>query len=155
MVWERGKWKEERGMRANVAPQPHENLVAWQKAIDLVMAVYDVSKRFPADERFALTDQLRRAAVSIPSNIAEGNGRESERAYLSYCLVAHGSLREVETQLHIAHRLGYLDKDASIRLRQLCGDVGGPLRGLIGYLRKQSERKGIREDDVSPYDAAG
>ena len=132
--------------------QPHEDLVAWQRAIALVIAVYDITKRFPADERFALTDQLRRAVVSIPSNISEGNGRESERSYLHFCLIAHGSLREVETQLHIAHRLGYIDEDAFVQLRQLCGDTGGPLRGLMGYLRSRSDRTGVREEDTPSYD---
>lgn len=132
--------------------QPHEDLVAWQKAIDLVIAVYHVAKTFPADERFALTDQIRRAAVSIPSNIAEGHGRESERSYLQFCLIAHGSLREVETQLHIAHRLGYIDESGVEALRQQCGDAGRPLRGLITYLRKQTDARGVREDDVAPYD---
>ena len=135
--------------------QPHEDLVAWQKAMDLVIAVYDATKRFPADERFALTDQIRRAVVSIPSNIAEGNGRESERSYLQFCLIAHGSLREVETQIHIACRLGYIDDDAFVQLCQLCIDTGRPLRGLIAYLRKQSERRGVREDEELAYRVDG
>lgn len=134
--------------------QPHEDLVAWQKAIELVMAVYDASKRFPADERFALADQIRRAVVSIPSNIAEGHGRESERSYLQFCLVAHGSLREVETQLHIAHRLGYIDENGAAQLRKLCGDAGRPLRGLIGYLRKRTDVREVREEDATPYEVA-
>jgi len=65
--------------------------------MDLVVAVYEASKCFPSDERFALTDRIRRAVVSIPSDIAEGNGRESERSSVHFCLRAHGSLREVET----------------------------------------------------------
>lgn len=134
--------------------QPHENLVAWQKSMDLVVAVYDTTKRFPADERSALTDQIRRAVVSIPSNIAEGHGRESERSYLHFCLIAHGSLREVETQLRIAERLGYIDGSSVVELRELCGDAGRPLRGLIDYLRKQSGTKPLREEDPPPCDVA-
>ena len=133
--------------------QPHEDLVAWQRAIDLVMAVYDVTKWFPADERFALTDQIRPAVVSIPSNIAEGHGRESERSYLQFCLIAHGSLREVETHLHIAHRLGYIDESGLTEIRRLCGDAGRPLRGLITYLRKRTNGREVREDEATPYDA--
>jgi len=132
--------------------QPHEDLVAWQKAIDLVIVVYGVTKTFPAVERFALTDQMRRAVVSIPSNIAEGHGRESERSYLQFCLIAHGSLREVETQLHIAHRLGYIDEAGVADLRRQCGDAGRPLRGLIAYLRKQTDARGVREDEAERYD---
>ena len=133
--------------------QPHENLLAWQKAMDLVVAVYDVTKRFPADERFALTDQIRRAVVSIPSNIAEGNGRESDRASLQFCLIAHGSLREVETQIQIAHRLGYIDDSRLVDLRQRCGDAGGPLRGLIAHLRRRIGARDVQEDESIAYDA--
>ena len=132
--------------------QPHEDLVAWQKAIDLVMAVYGVTKAFPADERFALTDQIRRAVVSIPSNIAEGHGRESERSYLQFCLIAHGSLREVETQLHIAHRLGYIDESDATEIHRLCSDAGRPLRGLITYLRRRTNGREVRQDGTAPYD---
>jgi len=131
--------------------QPHEDLVAWQKAMDLVIQVYDVTKQFPADERFALTDQIRRPVISIPSNIAEGHGREGERSYLQFSLIAHGSLREVETQLHIAERLRYIDESRAADLRRGCDDVGRPLRGLIAYQRKRAETKSVREDD-SPYD---
>ena len=134
-----------------VTRQPHEDLSAWQKAMELVIQVYDVAKQFPAEERFALVDQLRRAAISIPSNIAEGHGRESERSYLQFCLIAHGSLREVETQLEIARRLGYIDESRAADLLRGCDDVGRPLRGLIAYLRKRAETKSVREDD-SPYD---
>ena len=133
------------------ARQPHEKLAAWQRAMDLVVAVYGAAKSFPADERFALTDQMRRAVVSIPSNIAEGNGRESERSSLQFCLIAHGSLREIETQIQIAHRLGYLDSGQVDELRRHCDAVGVPLRGLIGYLRVRTTTKGVREDDA-PYD---
>jgi len=120
--------------------------------MDLIVAVYDAAKRFPPEERFALTDQLRRAVVSVPSNIAEGNGRDSDRSALQFCLIAHGSLREVETQITIAHRLGYIDDGRFLRLRACCDDTGGPLRGLIAHLRGRSEGKGIREDNPTPYD---
>jgi len=120
--------------------------------MDLVVAVYDAAKRFPPDERFALTDQIRRAVVSIPSNIAKGNGRESERASLHFCLIAHGSLREVETQIQVAHRLSYLDQEQTAQLRRPCDAVGIPLRGLISYLRSQINTKGVREDAGAPYD---
>lgn len=132
--------------------QPHEDLVAWQKAMDLVVTVYEVTKRFPADERFALTDQVRRAVVSIPSNIAEGHGREAERTHLQFCLIAHGSLREVETQIRIAQRLGYIDEARLTVLLQLCDDTGRPLSGLVAYLRKRTDGRSVREDEIGLYD---
>ena len=140
------------GSGHGVAPQPHERLVAWQRAMDLLIAVHGVADRFPAHQRSALADQIRRAAVSIPSNIAEGNGRESDRASLQYCLIAHGSLREVETQLVAAHRLGYIDADRYVGLRLCCEDAGGALRGLIAHLRRRVDGRGVREDDPTPYD---
>ena len=87
----------------------YEELVVWQKAMELVRLVYQATRRFPVDERFALTDQLRRAVVSIPSNIAEGNGRGSNKDYAHFLSIARGSLYETMTQLRIAKDLGYLD----------------------------------------------
>jgi len=87
-----------------------ERLIVWQKAMLLVRQVYCLSKTFPADERYALTDQLRRAVVSIPSNIAEGYGRSSSRDYAHFLSIARGSLYETVTQLMIAQGLGYCDQ---------------------------------------------
>ncbi len=85
----------------------YSELIAWQKAMDLVERVYDASRQFPKEELYACK-QIRRAAVSIPSNIAEGQGRRSTNEFLHHLSYAHGSLREVETQILIAGRLGYL-----------------------------------------------
>ena len=84
------------------------DLVVWQRAMELVKQVYVLSKKFPADERYALTDQLRRAVVSIPSNIAEGSGRSSNADYAHFLSIARGSLYETMTQLRIAVDLGYI-----------------------------------------------
>ena len=81
---------------------PFTDLIVWQKAMELVRAVYALSKAFPADERYALTDQIRRAAVSIPSNIAEGYGRSSNADYGHFLAIARGSLYEVMTQVQVA-----------------------------------------------------
>src|SRR6185369_4825205 len=89
--------------------QNYRDLIAWQKAMDLVELVYAATTGFPTDERFGLTSQVRRAVVSIPSNIAEGQARRSQSEFLHFLSIAHGSLREVETQLLIATRLRYLD----------------------------------------------
>ena len=83
-------------------------LRVWQAAMELTLAVYDLTKGFPNEERYGLTSQLRRAAVSVPSNIAEGHTREGTREYLYFISVAQASLAELVTQLDLAARLGYL-----------------------------------------------
>ena len=90
--------------------QNYRGLIAWQKAMDFVDAIYKATTGFPREEVFGLTTQLRRAVVSVPSNIAEGQGRASPKEFLHFLSIAHGSLREAETQVTIASRLGYLDK---------------------------------------------
>ena len=110
---------------------PFKNLVVWQRAMELVRLVYQLSKTFPADERYALTDQLRRAVVSIPSNIAEGNGRASDKDYAHFLSIARGSLYETITQLQIAQDLGYVDSIPEVQ--EVIDDVG---RMLTAMLRK-------------------
>ena len=83
------------------------DLYAWQQAMELVVSVYRIAKSWPDDERFGLISQIRRGVTSIPSNIAEGQGRLNDNEFLRFLAIAHGSLREVETQLLIAQRLGY------------------------------------------------
>lgn len=118
-----GKWGE-----WEVGGRPHERLDAWRQGMRLVKAVYDVSARFPADERFGLTQQMRRAAVSIPSNIAEGAARSGPKAYAHFISVARGSLAELTTQIQIAGMLGYLVDTAEIL--NLTDHVGRLLTGL-------------------------
>jgi len=91
----------------------HKDLDIWKMGLDIVERIYQITGKFPKDEQFGLTSQMRRAAVSIPSNIAEGAARNSMREFLQYLYVSLGSLSEVETQLLIAERLGYL-KDLDI-----------------------------------------
>ncbi len=114
------------------------DLVAWQKAMDLVEAVYAATRGFPADERFGLTSQLRRAAVSIPSNIAEGEGRGSHNEFGRFLSIAYGSLREVETQLLIGVRLGYVDEAACKEAFSLAEEVGRLLNGLSRSLDRRN-----------------
>jgi len=106
-----------------------EKLLVWQKAIELVRLVYEVSKTFPSGERYALTDQLRRAVVSIPSNIAEGNGRISNRDYAHFLGIARGSLYETITQLRIARVLGYVSDLPEIESLSL--EVGNMLGAML------------------------
>ena len=107
-----------------------KNLIVWQKAMELVKAVYAVSKAFPIDERYALTDQLRRAVVSIPSNIAEGNGRVSNADYGHFLAIARGSLYETMTQLQIAVDLDYVPT-ISPELESLTSEVGRMLTSML------------------------
>ena len=116
----------------------YKDLIAWQKAMELVTSAYRATARFPKDEWFGLTSQARRAAVSIPSNIAEGQGRLSEKEFKYFLGLARGSLMELETQLQVAENLGYLPKDEVAGLLQSCGEVGRVLNGLIASIAKQS-----------------
>ena len=106
-----------------------KNLIVWQKAMELVRVVYQISKSFPADERYALTDQLRRAVVSIPSNIAEGNGRASNKDYAHFLAIARGSLFETMTQIQVAEDLGYIGEHEDFD--NLAEDVGRMITSLL------------------------
>src|SRR5437588_6640236 len=99
--------------------------------MDLVEEVYKSSRELPHEEIYALTNQIRRAAVSIPSNVAEGQGRKTTIEFLRYLSIAYGSLREVETQVLIAQRLHYLSEAKTERLMNLAGEVGRLLNGLM------------------------
>jgi len=99
------------------------DLLAWQRAMDLVEAVYTASRGFPKDEIFRLTSQLRQAAVSVPSNLAEGFGRRSRPDYARFILVSLGSLFEVQTQLEIARRLKYIPETDYFQLHELSREV--------------------------------
>ena len=116
----------------------YKDLVAWQKAMDLVTEIYRASHKFPREEIFALTNQLRRAAVSIPSNIAEGQGKSSRKEFLYFLGNAKGSLSEVETQILIARNLGYISEDDLNPLLHLAAEVGRILNGLIASLKEKN-----------------
>ena len=115
--------------------QHFKDLVAWQKAMDLVEAVYVSSERFPQKETYGLTSQIRRAAVSVPSNIAEGQAKFSKREFRHYLRSAKGSLAELENQIIIATRLNYLTQNTSEQLTSLIRELGRILAGLISSLR--------------------
>lgn len=117
----------------------YKDLVAGQKSMDLVTGTYRATAGFPKDELFGLTSQLRHAAVSIPSNIAEGQGRLAEKEFRYFLGQARGSLMEVETQLQIAENLGYLQKEQMASLFQKCAEVGRILNGLLASVSKQAE----------------
>jgi four helix bundle protein len=116
--------------------QHFKDLVVWQKAMDLVTEIYKVTDDFPKREVYSLTDQIRRAAVSIPSNIAEGQAHYSHREFLHFLRHSAGSLAELETQLLIAERLEYTDQPTIANLLQRVHEVGRILNGLIASLRE-------------------
>lgn len=114
--------------------QSYRDLIAWQKAMDFVTDVYGVTNTFPKHELYGLAGQLRRAAVSVPSNIAEGQGRRLPGDFKQFLRHARGSLLEVETQLLIARNLEYVGAADSERLLRAAAEVGRVLNGLIGSL---------------------
>ena len=113
----------------------YRELEVWQKGMDLVEAVYRETRGMPEEERFGLTSQMRRAAVSIPANVAEGYGRLHRGDYLHHLSIAKGSLTELETLLAIATRLGYQDRDRAAEVWDLLQTVGKQLTRLIQSLR--------------------
>ena len=117
--------------------QSYKELVAWQKAMDLVELIYKTTFSFPREEMYGLTSQIRRAVVSIPSNIAEGQGRKTTRDFLNFLAVARGSLKEVETQILIASRLGYLQTPKEAPIIELIAEVGRIINWLINSLAER------------------
>ncbi len=128
--------------------RPHENLQVWQGATDLVETIYRISADFPDSERFGLTSQLRRAAISIPSNIAEGAARRSTPEYLRFLSMARGSLSELDTQLQIAQRLTYLS-DAQ-NATELATRIFAKLNALIRSIQTNEERLMQRRTPLLP-----
>jgi four helix bundle protein len=112
------------------------DLVAWQKAMELVTEIYTISQKFPKEEILGLTSQIRRAAVSIPSNIAEGRGKSSTGEFQQFLYHAKSSLAEVETQLIIAKNLGYVESPELSHIMELVGRVGRLLYGLLSAIKK-------------------
>ena len=118
-----------------VRQDSYEHLVVWQKAMDLVDEVYGVTECWPRSELVGMTGQVRRAVVSIPGNVAEGQGRTGPREFLHHLSIAYGSLCEVETLLKIARRRGFIDNETLGRTLDLATEVSRLLKGLIRSLR--------------------
>ena len=115
----------------------HYDLMAWQQAMQLVKRVYEVTRIFPADEKFGLISQMRRAAVSVPSNIAEGAARQTGREFAQFLVIARGSLSELDTQLLLARDLGFTP--AQPELESLIDRVFGLLGGLLNSLQNEGK----------------
>jgi four helix bundle protein len=124
-------------METNMAAKTYQDLIAWQRAMNMVEGIYRATRNFPRDEMYGLTSQIRRAAVSIPSNIAEGQGRGVGNDFGRFLRVAQGSLQEMETQLLLALRLQYLSKEDASPLLALTDEGGRLLRGLCHSITRQ------------------
>lgn len=120
-----------------MAVQNYRQLIAWQKAMELVKSVYDLTDKFPKEEMFGLTAQLRKAVVSVPSNIAEGQGRRSTREFLRHLSIAYGSLMETETQILIAEMRNYIAGEESKSVLDKCSEVGRVVNGLVSSLEQK------------------
>ena len=112
----------------------YEELKVWQKAMDLVVEIYRIVKSLPKEETYALSDQMRRAAVSIPSNIAEGQQRQTTKEFKHFLSIAKGSVAELNTQLYICSRLQYLSEEQLQKAFDLADEVGKMISGLSSKL---------------------
>jgi four helix bundle protein len=112
----------------------YSDLIAWQKAVDLVVLVYQATDLFPKREMFGLANQMRRAAVSVPSNIAEGQGRRTSNDFCHFLSIARGSLQELETQTVIAARLKFIEDQMKCDLLAKAAEVARIINGLIASI---------------------
>lgn len=115
--------------------QSYRDLIVWQRAMDVAAATYQLTRTYPREELFALTSQSRRAAASIAANIAEGYGRASKPAYINFLRIAQGSLKELETHLLLAERVGVARAGSTQSVLEQSEEIGRMLRSLIGKLR--------------------
>ena len=117
----------------------YKELKVWQKAMDLTVEVYKLVKLLPKEETYALSDQMRRAVVSIPSNIAEGQGRNSDKEFIQFLSIARGSLWELETQIEICLRIGYIDQSLATDTNNLIAEISKMPNALSNSLKPQNQ----------------
>ena len=134
-------WRDTPARTLVQSARDHRDLRVWQKAVDLGIRCYEISRGFPREERYGLTSQIRNAAVSVASNIAEGNGRLTRGEYLNQLSVARGSLREVDTHLEFALRLDYATAASIASIRELLDGVAALLTRLIMRLKENGNRR--------------
>ena len=116
----------------------YKDLIVWQKSISLVTDVYTLTKKFPVDERYGLVTQLNRAVISVPSNIAEGWGRELSKNYLQFLRISRGSLMEVETMILISKNLNFITEKDYLEIQGKIEEVGKILQGLIKSIHQKT-----------------
>jgi four helix bundle protein len=122
----------------------HKDLEVWKKSMDLVETIYKLTQTFPDSEKFGLTSQMRRSAVSIPSNIAEGSARKGDKELIHFLHIALGSLSELDTQYTIAVRINYTSKEENIENQ--INDVKKLLLGFRNYLERKSEKSEVKHE---------
>jgi four helix bundle protein len=115
----------------------HKDLKVWQKGIELVKSIYEITKLFPSNEQFGLVSQMRRSAVSIPSNIAEGCGRNSDKELIHFLYITLGSASELETQVIISQELGFLENDKSEEIQSLVFEIIKMTSSLIKSIKSR------------------
>lgn len=116
----------------------YKELTVWKKSMELVKEIYTITKRLPKEETYGLSDQMRRAAVSIPSNIAEGNGRKTDTEYARFLNIARGSECELETQLYICTMLNYLTENETEKAFSLLAEIGKMLNKMLNNLKNSN-----------------
>jgi four helix bundle protein len=114
---------------------PFQDLRVWQKGMELVKEIYRLTKSFPKDEQYGMTSQLRRAAVSVPVNIAEGKGRFHQKEYIQFLYTARGSIYELITLIQVGEDLGYMIASQRENLLKDCDEIAAMIQGLIRYLK--------------------
>ncbi len=117
----------------NIDVRTHKDLNVWKRSMEFVTSLYKVTSIFPKEEIYGLTNQMRRASVSIPSNIAEGAARKSNKEFIQFLYIALGSTVEIETQLIISNNLNYIDKVSFLEMDKERNEIGKMLIGLIRY----------------------
>lgn len=124
------------GNKMNKPIKSHRDLIVWQKAMDLTVLIYEITKKFPSDEKFGLISQIRRCSSSIAANIAEGQGRRSSKEFQHFLTNARGSLLELDTHLELSFRVEYINKEQHQKLRTKTDEVGRILNGLLNAIKK-------------------
>lgn len=118
--------------------KPHKKLNAWRKSFDFVKDIYSATEKFPSEEKFGLVSQMRRAAVSVPVNIAEGAGRKSKMEFIQFLDIALGSITELDTLILLSSELGFIPKSDSDELIEKLDTIGKIIYGLIKNLESKS-----------------
>ena len=116
----------------------YQGLTVWQKAMDLTAIIYLLTKKLPKEELYSLSDQMRRSAVSIPSNIAEGQDRDTNKEFVRFLAISRGSKSELETQLLICVKVGYLSETEILEAMNLSTEIGKMLTSLINKLKTEN-----------------
>ena len=119
----------------------YRDLKVWQRAMDLTVRTYEITRRFPAEEKYGLVSQMRRAAASVPANLAEGQARRSDKEFLQMLGIARGSLAEVETFVTLSERLRLIGRESSDELLEECAEINRMMNGLMRALSRRDERQ--------------